>query len=318
MVRNILFILVLTFSVNLYAQEVTASATTDTTDYMIGDQILYSLFIKMDKDVYIINPFFRDSLRNIDVNSINGPITGEIESIKTVKYICTLSRFDSAQVTIPSIKIEYRTIGDSTLKFVLSNSVTFNIHRMDVAMQEEIKDIKPPIKLFDYLFLIYFLIAFAVISVLLYYFIYRKYFKKKKEIIIQKKEEKLLSHQIALRKLGKLEKEELWQKGFVKEYHSNITEIIREYFEKQFSLPALERTTTESLKLLSKHPQGIKVLDITSQFFNNADLVKFAKFTPLEIVNHEMMSQAKEIVIKTISIQKEVEAESEIMESANV
>ena len=318
MVRNILFILVLTFSVNLYAQEVTASATTDTTDYMIGDQILYSLFIKMDKDVYIINPFFRDSLRNIDVNSINGPITGEIESIKTVKYICTLSRFDSAQVTIPSIKIEYRTIGDSTLKFVLSNSVTFNIHRMDVAMQEEIKDIKPPIKLFDYLFLIYFLIAFAVISVLLYYFIYRKYFKKKKEIIIQKKEEKLLFHQIALRKLGKLEKEELWQKGFVKEYHSNITEIIREYFEKQFSLPALERTTTESLKLLSKHPQGIKVLDITSQFFNNADLVKFAKFTPLEIVNHEMMSQAKEIVIKTISIQKEVEAESEIMESANV
>lgn len=318
MVSKIFFILVLTFSINLYAQEITATASTDTTDYMIGDQIQYSLFIKMDKDVYIINPFFRDSLRNIEVNSFDGPISEEIESIKTVKYICTLSRFDSAQITIPAIKIEYRTAGDSTLKFVLSNPVTFNIHRMDVAMQEEIKDIKPPIKMFDYLFLIYFLVAFAIISVLLYYFIYRKYFKKKEEIIIQKKEEKLLSHQIALRKLNQLEKEELWQNGFVKEYHSNITEIIREYFEKQFNLPALERTTTESLKLLSKHPQGIKVLDISSQFFNNADLVKFAKFIPLEIVNHEMMTQAKEIVVKTISIQKQVETEPEIQEAANV
>ena len=70
----------------------------------------------------------------------------------------------------------------------------------------------------------------------------------------------------------------MWQKGFVKDYHSKITDIIREYFEKQFGLPALERTTTESLKLLSKHPQGVKVFRYTSKFLNNADLVKFAKY----------------------------------------
>jgi replicative DNA helicase len=130
--------------------------------------------------------------------------------------------------------------------------------------------------------------------------------------------EKIPLHQLTLRKLDQLEKEELWQKGFVKDYHSKITDIIREYFEKQFGLPALERTTTESLKLLSKHPQGIKVIDITSQFLSNADLVKFAKFTPLENVNREMMTQAKEIVNKTISVQKEFEARSEVKEAANV
>jgi hypothetical protein len=318
MVKNIFLILVLTFSFNLFAQEMSVTASTDTTDYMIGDQIQYSLFIKMNKDVFIINPFFRDSLKNIDVLGISDPIVEENENEKSIKYICVLSRFDSAQVTIPPIKIEYRTKGDSTLKSVLSNSVSFNVHRMDVAMEEEIKDIKPPIRPFDFFFILYILIGLAIISILVYYFIYRKYFKRKQEVIIQKKEEKLLSHQLALRKLAQLEKEELWQKGFVKEYHSNITEIIREYFEKQFGLPALERTTTESLKLLSKHPQGFKVLDITAQFFNNADLVKFAKFTPLEIVNHEMMTQAKEIVKKTISVQKEAEAETEPSEAANV
>ena len=67
MVKNIFIILVLTFSSNLFAQEISVTASTDTTDYMIGDHIQYSLFIKMNIDVYIINPFFRDSLKNIDV-----------------------------------------------------------------------------------------------------------------------------------------------------------------------------------------------------------------------------------------------------------
>jgi len=318
MVKKFFFLLILKFFLSpMFAQEITVTASSDTSDYMIGDQIQYSLIITMNKNVYIINPFFRDSLKNIDVLGINGPTPEETETSKTVKYLCVLSRYDSAQVTIPPIKVEYRTKGDSTLKTVLSNSVSFNIHRMDVAMQEEIKDIKPPIKLFDYLFLVYILIAFAILSVLVYYFIYRKYFKKKKEEVAIKKEEKLLSHQLALRKLEQLDKEKLWQNGFIKDYHSKITDIIREYFEKQFGIPALERTTTESLNLLSKHPLGVKVLDITTQFFNNADLVKFAKFTPLEIVNNEMMTQAKHIVKRTAQLDKEEESKS-VNEEANV
>jgi hypothetical protein len=318
MVKNIFLILFLVFSLNLSAQQISAVASTDTSDYMIGDQITYSLSLEMDKNIYIINPSFRDSLKNIDVLGISEPIANESENEKTIKYICVLSRFDSAEVIIPPIKIEYRTKGDSTLKYVLSNSVSFNVHRMDVAIKEDIKDIKPPIRPFDFTFLIYILIALTIISVLVYYFIYRKYLKRKQEIILKKKEEKLLSHQLALKKLVQLEKEELWQKGFVKDYHSKITDIIREYFEKQFGLPALERTTTESLKLLSKHPQGIKVIDVTSKFFNNADLVKFAKFTPIEAVNFEMMNQAKEIIHKTMSVQKESEIETEVNEVSNV
>lgn len=318
MVKKFFFLLILQFFLSpIFAQEITVTASTDSSDYMIGDQIQYSLIITMDKNIYIINPFFRDSLKNIDVLGINGPTPEESESVKIVKYLCVLSRFDSAQVTIPPIKVEYRTKGDSTLKTILSNPVSFNVHRLDVNVQEEIKDIKPPIKLFDYFFLIYILIGVFIISVLVYYFIYRKYFKKKKEAVAVKKEVKLLSHQLALKKLDELDKEQLWQKGFVKDYHSRITDIIREYFENQFGLPALERTTTESLKLLSRHPLGVKVLDITSQFFNNADLVKFAKFTPLEIVNHEMMIQAKDIVKRTAQLDKEEESKT-TNEEANV
>lgn len=305
MVKKIIFILLLLSYPLLLAQEIKVSASTDTTDYLIGDQIIYTLFIQMDKSVYIINQIFKDSLKNIDILSMSDPSVTEYQTGKSIKYIYVLSRFDSAEVTIPPIKIEYRTQNDSTLKFVLSNPVTFNVRRVNVSVEEEIKDIKPPIRAFDFFFLLYVIIAIAIISILLYYFIYRKYFKNKQPILILPKEEKLLSHQLALRKLNQLEKQELWQKGFVKDYHSRITEIIREYFEKQFGLPALEMTTTESIDLLKKHPVGIKVVDVTTEFLQNADLVKFAKYQPLESVNHEMMTQAKSIIRKTALLEKE-------------
>jgi hypothetical protein len=127
MVKNIFIILVLIFSLNLFAQEISVTASTDTTDYLIGDQIHYTLLINMDNEVFIINPFFRDSLKNIDVIETPDPIVEKNENGKTVKYNYILSRFDSAEVTIPPIKIEYRTKTDSALKFVLSNSVTFKI-----------------------------------------------------------------------------------------------------------------------------------------------------------------------------------------------
>ncbi len=316
MVKRVLIIFILLISFSAFAQEIKVTAYTDTTDYLIGDYISYSLVIEAQKDVYIINPFFRDSLKNIDVVNLSDPIVDESNNLKTIKYQATLSRYDSAEVTIPPIKIEYRTKNDTTLKSVISNSVKFNVYSVKVSLQEEIKDIKPPIRLWDYFYLIY--ILAAIILLITGYFIYRKYKNKKTVVAEEKSKEKILAHQLALRKLEQLEKEQLWQKGFVKEYHSKITEIIREYFEIQFDLPALELTTTESLKLLSRHPVGSKVLDITAQFLNNADLVKFAKYVPLETVNQEMMTQAKEIVMKTISIQKEIEIETETKEVVNV
>ncbi len=312
MVSKISFIsLFLVLVHSSFAQEITAIAATDSSDYLVGDQIKYSLEITMDKKVHIINPFFRDTLKNIDVLSIDGPVAEESETQRTVKYMVILSLFDSTSVTINPIKIEYRTENDTTLKFIESNPVSFNVHRFNVSVEEDIKDIKPPIRLFNYYFLNCIILGLLVLSISAYYFIWRKYFRKNKEVKIVKKEPQIPVHQLVLKQLEQLEKEQLWQKGFIKEYHSKITEIIRGYFEKQFGLPALEKTTAESLALLKHHRQGMKVSDITEEFLNNADLVKFAKYTPLETVNHEMMEQAKSIVIKTAKLEQAENLEKE-------
>ncbi|MBN2572272.1 MAG: hypothetical protein JXA68_09100, partial [Ignavibacteriales bacterium] len=85
----------------------------------------------------------------------------------------------------------------------------------------------------------------------------------------------------------------------IKEYHTDITEIIRKYFEDRFNFLALEMTSGEILENLKYHSDGVKILEVTENFLTNADLVKFAKFKPMPNVNNEMMIQAYSIVEQT-------------------
>ena len=62
----------------------------------------------------------------------------------------------------------------------------------------------------------------------------------------------------------------------------------------------MELTTTESMLQLSSIKEAEKISELTFNFLTNADLVKFAKFQPLESVNNEMIVQANDIVQNTI------------------
>jgi hypothetical protein len=312
MVKKLFLILIL-FSLSVLPQNIFVEASVDTSDYLIGDRINYSLKIIADKNVYPIRPFFRDSLKHVDILQEFDPITSESEAEKIFEYKFILTRFDSADVMFPEIKVDYRIDGDTTLQSILSNTVSFSVHRIVVSQEEDIKDIKPPVRIpIDWwMIAMWILIGLILIAVLVY--LYKKYFKKKPvEKIVQPKKIKIPAHLAALSKLDKLESEQLWQKGFVKDYHSGITAIIREYFEKRFGLPALEMTTSESLKDLAKHPESAGVLNITEKFLNNADLVKFAKYQPLAIVNEQMMTQAREIVNTTVPANYSAREESNV------
>ena len=64
----------------------------------------------------------------------------------------------------------------------------------------------------------------------------------------------------------------------------------------------MEMTTTETLRHLNSIKESENILDTTYDFLSNADLVKFAKFQPLQSVNEEMMTQARNIIRETIPI----------------
>ena len=123
----------------------------------------------------------------------------------------------------------------------------------------------------------------------------------KKKITITSKPKIIVPSDItALRQLNKLEKEKIWQAGNVKEYHSQLSEIIRRYTENRFEFIALEMTTYEIIEELKStvniNDEELKDFRILLQ---RADLAKFAKSKPVDSENIESMSIAKRFVSST-------------------
>ncbi len=282
-----------------FSQVTSATASTGKTNYLVGDYIHYKIEIGYKSGTTVYQPMIQDSLQSLTLLKIGKPSKVVVNGDTTATYAYTLSCYDSAGVTIPGIPIFYRTTGDTTLQEVPTNPVRFAVSTVKVDLQKGIKDVSAPIKIpFDWRWFLVWIGAALLIAAIAYY-LYRRYKKKKAAAASVRPVVKLLPHEEALSSLHQLEQEQLWQRGLVKEYHSAITEIIRRYFEKRFDMPAMELPTSEALELLKHRPESAPILDLTYGFLSNADMVKFAKFTPMNSVNEEMMKQAYEIVNET-------------------
>ncbi|MCL6495523.1 MAG: hypothetical protein K6T54_12185, partial [Ignavibacterium sp.] len=54
-------LLILFFTLPVFAQEISVKASTDSSDYLIGDHINFNLTISHSDEIGIVTPFFRDS-----------------------------------------------------------------------------------------------------------------------------------------------------------------------------------------------------------------------------------------------------------------
>lgn len=299
MVRKIylLFLLVI-FVAEVQPQSIEVYASTDTTDYIVGDYIYYQIELKYDNSITVFMPPVKDSIKVLDFIRADKVVRQTTDKETTEIYPFVFSNYDSAGVTIPSLPIGY-TIGTETEKNIINtNTVDIVVRTLPVDPTADIFDIKAPLWIgLDWWFII---IIVLIILILLGggYFVYKKYFKKE-ELIPQKVVVKIPPHRVALQELMTLEDKKLWQSGQIKEYHSEITGIIRKYFEDRFHVLALEMPSSELLALLKNVSEMQPVFDAAISFFENADLVKFAKFQPMASVNEEMMKQAYDIVGNT-------------------
>jgi len=313
MVKKI-FLLLFILAFNNYAQNISARAYTDSSNYLIGDYINLTLKVKYDKGIIVSNPLLKDIFNDIELIKQEQPLLLEENGKQVVEFRYIVSVYDSMDISISGIPVGYKTGKDTTFLMAYTNPITFSVRKVKVNPGEDIKDVKEPIRIpLDWKMILLYLLIAAVIAALAY-FLYRRYKKKHEGKEIKEFMPRIPSYITALNNLHQLEEEQIWQKGLVKEYHSRITEIIRRYFEDRFYLPALELTTTEALRRLKERYDTSDILQTTEEFLNNADLVKFAKYNPLAGVNVEMLKQAYQIVEKTIP--KEKETGSEVFRNA--
>jgi len=145
-------------------------------------------------------------------------------------------------------------------------------------MLEDIKDVKPPVELPINHFLI-FLIALILLSVgiVLVYLII-----KRRNKVIPAPTDTRTPWEKAFDQLNELKNKNLIAVGKIKEYYSEMSDIVRQYFELRFKINAPEMTTEEFLLFIKNYTGLIREQkEVFKEFLNSCDMVKFAKHIPV-------------------------------------
>ena len=97
---------------------------------------------------------------------------------------------------------------------------------------------------------------------------------------ILKSTPKIPPHEVAMKEIERIKADKNWQKGNLKEYYTELTDVIRIYINNRFGFNAMEKTSAEIIDFLQEEGNKESVEEL-KQLFETADLVKFAKFAPL-------------------------------------
>ena len=293
-----LYILLL-LSSTLFAQKVTTSI--DTTKNKIGAEFKLTLKASVNKADKVVFPNSKnfgalEVIESYKVDTIKS--NDKFELIK--KY--GLTQFDSGKYTIPRISV----LINGKPNFSDSLKVEVNDVKVDT-LKQKMYDIKCIVKVetsSNWWIYVLYLIGIIAIAILAYWLI-KKFQKREKieEIIYTSPIEKATSL------LQQLERKEFLQRGEVKSYYSELTDIARNYIEEEIKIPAMESTTSELLSALRKVANQ-KKLKLSKEALTNlekvlqqADLVKFAKVIPLDF---EIEEDKKRITSTIVTIHKAI------------
>jgi hypothetical protein len=275
------------------AQEAGVTACLDSTEYKIGSWVLLHVEARFPQSVDSLIPAVRDSLGPFEILAVesHGPTEGRQQ------WVFRLTAFDTGGVFIPPIPFLYRSRPDTAVRVARSNPLPVSIVGIPIDPKGDIKDIKPPLdapwRFEDFLPYIIALLLLTLIATGYYYYQKRK---RQRELANIPPKPTIPPGQAALAALRILEDKHLWQQGKVKAYYSEVTEIVRRFFEDQHGLAALESTSDEILSQLKLVPEAASFIPQCRSFFTTADLVKFAKYLPTPSEHDQELGWAYEIV----------------------
>ena len=291
--------ILLFFTTSLFAQKVTTSI--DSTQKKIGAEFKLTLKTEVDTltKVSFPNPQFIGNLEVIQSYKIDTVKKGSRhELIK--KY--GLTQFDSGKYFISRLPIMING------KPVFSDSLNVEVKEVvvDTLKQKmyDIKDIAPEKAQSNWWMYVVGLLLFGLLVFGVYRFLKNRP-KKEKKVVIEYK----TPIEKATSLLQQLEQKELWQKGEVKSYYSELTDIARNYIEEEIHIPAMESTTSElivSLRNVAKNKKlklSKETLENLEKVLMQADLVKFAKVKPLDF---EIEEDKKRITSTIVTIHKAI------------
>lgn len=279
---------------------------TDKNEVYVGDRIKLTLKVKDAKGYDLLFPETPEKTGDFTfVESY--PIKSKLKKAPDTGRVYILTIFDTGTHVIPPIEIGYKKIDGGSWETAESSQISIEVKSLLTGTDIDIKDIKglaAPRGRFAWPVLFAFL---ALSGALLGWRLWSMRKKQIEEEALRKKP----PHEIAYEELRKLKMKNLPEKGLIKEYYTELSDIIRRYLEKRFSFRAPEMTTEEFLMSIKAAPMLTPDHKrLLKEFLESCDMVKFAKYgpTPLEMLDS---FNAAERLVEQTALQEEEESEEE-------
>ena len=290
-------------------QDIKLSTALEHDSIWLGDQIKLLIVVEQNAGTKVEFPQLPDSIDKVEILSKSKIDTSKLDGTRIqLKQSYLITCFDSGMQMLPPFYFTVKS--GSRVDSIKSNNLRLFVKMPPVDLKKGPVDIKKPfaapVTLKEIAPWLLGIILIGALVFLVIYAISRR--KRNKPLFQRPPKPKLPPHVLALQELDKLKGEELWQHEKVKDYYTRLTDIVRIYIEERFSISAMEQTTYEILtefkaKEAQVDPKSVVEL---KQILEVADLVKFAKLTPLPDENHQMLSNAY-LFVKETTVEVPVE-----------
>jgi hypothetical protein len=271
-------------SLALIAPRVAESAVIFSTisrrELSVGDRILFSVSTIVPKGATVVPPDPATSFGALVVKEWNSK-KHELSKADSIVFDYVVTTYKAENCTIPSLPyyVENGTVRDS-LKTVAAPLTVVPLCTADTL---DIMDLKPQQTTGKHplLWLVTGnrpLIWLGVLLAIAAGILARRYLRKLKKPAPPPPPKP--PYDEAIEAIAALEAKQYLLKGMVREYVFELSDILKRYIERSFSINAAEFTTEEMLAWLGISPLDKSLRASMEWFFRAADPVKFAKYLP--------------------------------------
>jgi hypothetical protein len=284
--------------VPLATQDARISNDVDTTLVTVGDRVRMTVTVEHAVGARVVWPDSLDLMPFEVLGAEAIPPATEGERVRS-SAILTMAAFELGELVIPSFDVQ--VLGPGEAVETLSTD-RFGIEVVSVGADEtgDIRDIRGPlwIPVGIVTVSLWLLLVLAVLGAA--YGLYRRSRRSGGDDLEESGPPPLPAHEMALEAIARIEASPMLERGQVKEYHIEVSEILRTYIEACFHVPSLEMTTREVVDGLHGAGAQGQFIDGLRRFLDQCDMVKFAKVRPELEASREILELGRELVTGSV------------------